>query len=808
MFTSNVQDDNNQEEEHDEIEEAWEQHGRHNESDSDGNYEEPMAPPTLSRLISRKPSGIPYTPSGLTTAINRTYPTGDIPPEDITSTLRWQADVNGEAAAIQGFRTEILSQQGLVVFAFIQTEDHYLSLLHSPALYAARGATGALKGKDIGFVGDRTDFAHPIPTLLKTVRPWKWNEVDITEDQLGLETFFSDKLNLDKWYITPPGVATSRHKVPRLLLLPPNLTPFCCKAPRTPYELLQHTTTLLEGEADPKTHSQYKLLALWCMAACHGTTPTGNSIMAYAVDAAHSQERVYHQWLRQRLEATLGPVPTTALVNPPSAQPSLPQQQDLSHLAAVAAEFGKGLVDAIRPVMGNQLAPAVGGTGPTDGKTYDAYNFAVLQGFSHCPTPAGLQPIWGLFTQTKSIETHRLHIKEHMKNWARTQGVTINKGIFFSKQTIEDIMHLRFNPSGGVAYFSTAEKGISILLCHPKAGDDRDHARADEMAQDISSSNRTLAEALILGKKDPRPPPDSYNDLKAALGTFCALLWTLFGEHGQYFAKCMELYTCMDSDNVSENGHLFKPLLCRQVLWAILDDGREYFSQTLLPNAFLTPPNGHVKYPRSSLEELIQPVKNQSQVFKGNFPHQWLNRNEQTARGARTGGGGSATTSFQSSIPPAITASSSASQRSTTSSITAATANTARRAACRATDIHPRLLTTLSEYITRIGSLQMTRVMSLAGVRWENMPTIPAYMANGTNKLCYNYVLGKCNPRYCTHRQGHAAQTEITDEFAEKICTLLQPGFAAMTPELARASYTDFKNTVDTRAAARAEATE
>jgi hypothetical protein len=98
--------------------------------------------------------------------------------------------------------------------------------------------------------------------------------------------------------------------------------------------------------------------------------------------------------------------------------------------------------------------------------------------------------------------------------------------------------------------------------------------------------------------------------------------------------------------------------------------------------------------------------------------------------------------------------------------------------------------------------------MSLAGVRWENMPTIPAYMANGTNKLCYNYVLGKCNPRYCTHRQGHAAQTEITDEFAEKICTLLQPGFAAMTPELARASYTDFKNTVDTRAAARAEATD
>ncbi len=468
MSNTNVED------QEDNLEEEQDQKGDTTEdSESGGDYYEPMEQP-------RKPSGTPFTPSGLTTAINRSYPTGDVPVDDITSTLRWQVDVSGEAAAIQGFRTEVLSQQGLVVFAFIQPEDHYLSLLHSPALYAARGATGALKGKDIGFVGDRTDFATPIPTLLKKERPWKWNEVDITDDQLGFETFFGDRHNVGKWYMTPPGVKTTRQKVPRLLLLPPNLIPFCCKAPRTPFDLLQHVnvTTLFLDDSPAELHGNYQLLAHWCMASCHGTSPTGNSVMAYALDAAHSQERVYHQWIRQRLEATLGPLSHDTLLNTPSSvHPSLPQQQDLSHLATVAAKFGKGLVDAIRPVMGHQLAPAVGGTGPTDGKTYDAYNFAALQGFSHCPTTAGLQPIWGLFTQTKSIEMHRLHIKEHMKTWARAQGVTINKGIFFSKQTIEDIMHLQFNPSGGVAYFSTAKKGISILLCHPKVGDDRDRGR-------------------------------------------------------------------------------------------------------------------------------------------------------------------------------------------------------------------------------------------------------------------------------------------------------------------------------------------
>lgn len=70
------------------------------------------------------------------------------------------------------------------------------------------------------------------------------------------------------------------------------------------------------------------------------------------------------------------------------------------------------------------------------------------------------------------------------------------------------------------------------------------------------------------------------------------------------------------------------------------------------------------------------------------------------------------------------------------------------------------------------------------------------------------YVLGKCNPCYCTHRQGHAAQTEVTDKFADKIYTLLQGGFTGMTPDLARASFIDFKNTIDTREAACAEATE
>ena len=114
----------------------------------------------------------------------------------------------------------------------------------------------------------------------------------------------------------------------------------------------------------------------------------------------------------------------------------------------------------------------------------------------------------------------------------------------------------------------------------------------------------------------------------------------------------------------------------------------------------------------------------------------------------------------------------------------------------------------MGAYIARIKSLQITRIMTIAGVRWTDMPTLSNFMVNGTNSLCYNYVLGKCNPRYCTHRQGHASANDVTDEFADAICTLLQPGLTGMTADLARASWSDFKATIETREAARAAATE
>ncbi len=177
----------------------------------------------------------------------------------------------------------------------------------------------------------------------------------------------------------------------------------------------------------------------------------------------------------------------------------------------LAAQLGQGLADALRPQLGTTTTtPGLQALqGDESGKIYDELQLAALKGFSHTPEIVGLQPIWGLFQKTKSPMTHRLHIKENMEGWARRNHVHIHKGIFFPKQAIEGFVQLRFNPTGGVAYFDTAERGISILSCRPLSGDDRESLCAKELAEEISTKNRSFAEALSLGKHDPRPPADN-----------------------------------------------------------------------------------------------------------------------------------------------------------------------------------------------------------------------------------------------------------------------------------------------------------
>lgn len=753
-------------------------------------------PPTLMTTTTNK--------IGIVAALNRLYPAG----YDSNTTkeeLKMQTDVKGDNQAITAFRAEILQHQGLTAFAFLQPKDATIHIMHSAAPFFARGATGPLKGKDIGFVGDRSEYSHPAPIVLQPEKPWKWIVKHIVTDPTVLEFFYCNPANAGKFFTPEVGAETQRVAAPRFLLLPGKLVQYCSEAPRTPWDLHRQVESIVGSPGSGYNIQHYQLVIDWCCLAMHNEYES--SVLHYDLQAAASNE-VFQKWARTRIDATLGPATTQA------QQQQTPRPlQDLTQLSTIAAEFGKGVIEALRPPNATApLAVALGGGGSTatEGKEYDAFQKAILCGFSHTPGVGGLQPIWSLFSKTKSIDTHRLHLREAMNRWARLHGVACNKGLFLTKAAIEDIVNLRFNPGGSVAYYATAEKGLSLLLCRSRPGEERELARQHEIAEEISGGNVTLSEALNLGRNAPRPPPDTYSDLKTCIGTYCAMLWTLFGNQCEYFQKLHELYTCLESERVEESWANFSPLLCRQITWAIIDDGREYFAMAMLPDKFLVPPGAIIRYPQSSLEELIRPIKTQTQVLRANFPTQWAPRHE-VNNFARNGPGPATAASGNLHVGTVISATRSNNNNNTrTSGSTASTASTLTGTATaastqqsrliRQTNVHPMIKALMEPFILRHGQLQLTRVMMVAGIGWASMPKIDRFVVDGVNNLCYNYILGKCTSRYCTHRTtGHIPATSVPDDFATKLCTVLKPGVDNMTEALMTAPWPEFQTIMGAR---------
>ncbi len=280
-------------------------------------------------------------------------------------------------------------------------------------------------------------------------------------------------------------------------------------------------------------------------------------------------------------------------------------------------------------------------------------------------------------------------------------------------------------------------------------------------------------------------------------------------ETDEYYKRIYEAYLCLDSDRANKDWSNFTPMLCRQITWAIIDGGREYFAQTMLPDAFNVPLGTPIRYPQSSLDELVRAIKNQSPVYKANFPTQWVPLREgmggtntiarqiAASTGAytlATQGGtlvGTVVTGTRASTQASTT------MRSTASSLTNPT-NTGgnpcpQSREIRPDNIHPLIKQNFGPHFQKFGQLQLTRLMMLSKVTWPQMPTIPKYMDGTVNKLCYNFVLGRCTSRYCTHKSGHAPVEDVTLTFAHNICNHLGLGLKTMTEALMTAPWPEFQ---------------
>lgn len=100
-----------------------------------------------------------------------------------------------------------------------------------------------------------------------------------------------------------------------------------------------------------------------------------------------------------------------------------------------------------------------------DPKLYNEFQLAKLRGFSCIRTIAAIQPIWEYFHSTKEVVAQCMLLVEEMRARARKNDVQINRSIYFDKAFMDNIVKMEFGPDMPTAHLSTAEQGISILMC-------------------------------------------------------------------------------------------------------------------------------------------------------------------------------------------------------------------------------------------------------------------------------------------------------------------------------------------------------
>ncbi len=133
-----------------------------------------------------------------------------------------------------------------------------------------------------------------------------------------------------------------------------------------------------------------------------------------------------------------------------------------------------------------------------------------------------------------------------------------------------------------MANFRTAERGISILYCRPQGHADTELICDREQAAESTTSTQTMEEANRLIKVTTRTPASNFHELRRNVGTYCGFLHTLFGAKCEHYKALMTIKLVLDQSMTQAMADSYTSNVCRHIIWAIVCDGRYFFSKVKL----------------------------------------------------------------------------------------------------------------------------------------------------------------------------------------------------------------------------------
>ena len=540
--------------------------------------------------------------------------------------LEWQAKVKGNNQLTNAFKEQTISQNSFRAFAFMKGKSPAVHMVHSIGqFFGLSGLAVDVQGKCIGFVGDRGNGKYPVPIILPQNNAWTWTNVNYLNDTAAFTRYYEDAENRDKLWNTGVDDAGRLDSIelPRMLALPTCVAEFVIakKGGCLPHMIRKFAKDKIDGGESQVPTQKWLLLCDWCVAASQ--EKDGASILQLgATEPALCQDGKFIEWCEQRIQSTLGEQQREAMVYQQGGG-----GRDLQLVQQITNNMGRSFLAGVQALGGTiagaarQGAPGKEGADDVGGKLYSENNVAALKGYCGVVNPNEIPTIWDSFQQTKEMASHRHNIRTQMSKWSKETGKDIDKAPFFTEQTIKDTVSLNFNPGEAVPTFTSAQRGISILTCRPKSAHKIETIKDFEEARRATVHTAQFNEVRRRQKAPPSPPPDNYFELRLSVNTFCALVWSLFGNECDYYKGLLEVAETLDQQEVHIIRESFTADVCRRITWAILTDGRSFFNTVLVEAQFRG--TERLKWPTSLIHKIADDVRFAKAIDRPMYPAEW-----------------------------------------------------------------------------------------------------------------------------------------------------------------------------------------
>jgi hypothetical protein len=278
------------------------------------------------------------------------------------------------------------------------------------------------------------------------------------------------------------------------------------------------------------------------------------------------------------------------------------------------------------------------------------------------------------------------------------------------------------------------------------------------------------------------PAPD-YMQLKLHIGTFCALLWALFGEQCNYYKELVKIHCILDCKECFTIRDAYTKEICARITWAIINDGRSFFGRN--PVALDFAPGTTYQFSVSCLDLITDAVRNALPVQRATFPKQWITPVVQEVPMA-----GRQMQRGQNQMPtiplPAGWPTNPPQQQGQQGSPKAPPEDVR----------HPKIQLLMDPYLARYNNyINLSAILTAANKQMVDLPSLPNYCTpTGASLICWNTVLGRCfRGCKCKYYKGHVCKGDLTEEFADVISNCISKGLLYYTELPKGASSLDGK---------------